>query len=58
MYFDPAPKTKRKDLYNFDEELRKFIEAIKGSDRLILVTGLRRTGKASLDHPPHPAHHL
>ncbi|RLG06055.1 MAG: ATP-binding protein, partial [Thaumarchaeota archaeon] len=45
MYFDPAPKTKRKDLYNFDEELRKFIEAINGSDRLILVTGLRRTGK-------------
>jgi len=48
LYFDPAPKTKRKDLYNFDEELRKFIEAIKGSDRLILVTGLRRTGKTSL----------
>ena len=40
-----SPKDQAKDLYNFDEELRKFIEAINGSDRLILVTGLRRTGK-------------
>lgn len=48
MYFDPAPKTRREDLYDFEEELRAFMEAINGSDRLILVTGLRRTGKTSL----------
>lgn len=46
MLFDPKPKRRREDLYNFDEELamlRKFF-----GEPLTVVIGLRRTGKTSL----------
>ncbi|MEM4514408.1 MAG: ATP-binding protein [Ignisphaera sp.] len=46
MLFDPKPKRRKEDLFNFDEEfdtLKKFL-----GEPLIVVTGLRRTGKTSL----------
>lgn len=46
MLFDPKPKRRREDLYDFDEELsaiKKFF-----NQPLTIVTGLRRTGKTSL----------
>ncbi|MEM4733270.1 MAG: ATP-binding protein [Candidatus Bathyarchaeia archaeon] len=46
MYFDPRPKTKKEDLYNREKELEQFFKAISYSP-LIVVTGLRRTGKTS-----------
>jgi len=46
LLFDPRPKTRREDLYDFDEELEKFVNAL--SEPMVLVSGLRRTGKTSL----------
>lgn len=46
-YFDPQPKSNRRDLYNMNEEFRKMEEFIKHSP-FILIKGLRRTGKTSL----------
>ena len=46
MYFDPRPKTKREDLFNREEELKLFSDAL-GYASLIIITGLRRTGKTS-----------
>ncbi|HDJ89153.1 MAG TPA: ATP-binding protein, partial [Thermoprotei archaeon] len=46
-YFDPKPKRRRIDLYNRRDELNKLIEYMKDSP-LILLLGLRRTGKTSL----------
>jgi len=48
MYFDEAPKTRRVDLYNFEEQFELFKRALKENARLIAITGLRRTGKTSL----------
>ena len=58
MYFDPRPKTKREDLFNREKELEQFQKALSYA-AIILVTGLRRTGKTSFvdvalsetDHP-------
>lgn len=58
MYFDPRPKTKREDLFNREKELEQFQKALSYT-AIILVTGLRRTGKTSFvdvalsetDHP-------
>jgi len=46
LYFDPRPKTKREDLFNRDEELKLFSEALNYAS-IIVITGLRRTGKTS-----------
>lgn len=46
LYFDPRPKTKKQDLYNRTKELEDFTNALSYSP-LIVVTGLRRTGKTS-----------
>ncbi len=46
-YFDPKPKTCKADLYNREVELSKLINFLKFSP-LILILGLRRTGKTSL----------
>ncbi|HDD26256.1 MAG TPA: ATP-binding protein [Acidilobales archaeon] len=46
MLFDIRPKRRRKDLYNFDEEYRKLTSSL--GKPLIVVRGLRRTGKTSL----------
>ncbi len=48
MIFDPRPKTKRSDLFDREEELSRFEESISRRDPLILLLGLRRTGKTSL----------
>ena len=49
MIFDPWPKERKKDLYNFDKEINKLIESISDpSVRLIVIKGLRRTGKSSI----------
>ena len=46
MYFDPRPKTRKEDLYNREKELEQFSNALPYAS-LIVVTGLRRTGKTS-----------
>lgn len=46
VYFDPRPKTKREDLFDREEELKQFSSAL-GYASLMVVTGLRRTGKTS-----------
>lgn len=49
MYFTIKPKTKKEDLFNFEEEyLELKNEIIRNSNRIIVVSGLRRTGKTSL----------
>ncbi|MEW6528367.1 MAG: ATP-binding protein [Candidatus Micrarchaeota archaeon] len=47
MYFDITPKTSRKDLFGFDKECAE-IERVLEQQRLIVLRGLRRTGKTSL----------
>jgi uncharacterized protein len=46
LYFDPRPKIKKEDLYNRTNERLAFKNALAYSP-LIVVTGLRRTGKTS-----------
>ena len=46
MYFDPRPKAKKEDLFGREKELKKFEEVISYAS-IIVVTGLRRTGKTS-----------
>jgi len=46
LYFDPQPKTKKEDLFDREEELKLFSEALDYAS-LIVITGLRRTGKTS-----------
>jgi len=46
MYFDPRPKTRREDLYDREEGLEQFSKALSYAP-LIVITGLRRTGKTS-----------
>jgi len=46
MYFDPRPKTKKEDLFNREEELEQFNNALSYA-AMIVVTGPRRTGKTS-----------
>jgi len=47
-FFDERPKDRRKDLYNMEKELGAFVNAVKRGDPLIVLAGLRRTGKSSL----------
>ncbi|MEM3383832.1 MAG: ATP-binding protein [Nitrososphaerales archaeon] len=46
MYFDPRPKMNKEDLYDREKELEKFFDALSYAS-MIVVTGLRRTGKTS-----------
>lgn len=48
MYFDPEPKTERRDLFNYEEEYGKLKAALKRGDRIIALKGVRRVGKTSL----------
>jgi len=48
MYFDPEPKEKKEDLYNFEEEYKKLHDSIENRERIIVIKGVRRTGKTSL----------
>ncbi len=47
MLFDPEPKRRSIDLFDFDNELKSLMDALI-KDKLTLVTGLRRYGKTSL----------
>jgi AAA+ ATPase superfamily predicted ATPase len=46
LYFDPRPKTKKEDLFNREKELKQFKDVLTYAS-IIVVTGLRRTGKTS-----------
>lgn len=46
MLFDPRPKERKEDLYDFERELGE-LEKFVG-EPLVVVSGLRRTGKTSL----------
>jgi AAA+ ATPase superfamily predicted ATPase len=49
MYFDVSPKTKRSDLFGMDYQLDLLTRyLVDKSVRLIVIKGLRRTGKTSL----------
>ncbi len=48
MLFDLYPKTKLKDLFGREREFREFREALELGERLIVIYGMRRTGKTSL----------
>jgi len=47
LLFDLAPKTDIKELYDFEEELKKLKSGFE-SGRIILLLGMRRVGKSSL----------
>ncbi|MCS7110488.1 MAG: ATP-binding protein [Candidatus Caldarchaeum sp.] len=47
-YFTPGPKTNKRELFDREKELSELIDALKGDDKLVLVTGIRRMGKTSL----------
>ncbi len=46
MLFDPRPKTSKNDLYNFDREFEELVKNV--GKPMVVVSGLRRTGKTSL----------
>ncbi|MGC8975394.1 MAG: AAA family ATPase [Thermoprotei archaeon] len=46
MFFDPRPKRRRVDLYDFDDEFNALKDYL--GQPLTVVSGLRRTGKTSL----------
>ena len=51
MYFDLEPKSNRKDLYNFENQLSKLLDLLRerrARAPLLVVKGLRRTGKTSI----------
>ncbi|AAK41889.1 ATP-binding protein [Saccharolobus solfataricus] len=47
MLFSVEPKESLKDLFNREEEVKKFLQCVN-NERMIIVTGLRRVGKSSL----------
>lgn len=49
MYFTPEPKTEEKDLFGVDYALKTLVAGLTDkSTRMIVIRGLRRTGKTSL----------
>ena len=48
MYFDEAPKTSRKDIFDYAEEFQKLSVSLSEGRRLIQIKGRRRSGKTSL----------
>jgi AAA+ ATPase superfamily predicted ATPase len=48
MYFDEAPKTSRKDIFDYTEEFQKLADSLSEGRRLIQIKGRRRSGKTSL----------
>ena len=49
MYFDPQPKTKKADLFGVEFTLQQLVQHLQDcSTRMIIIKGLRRTGKTSL----------
>lgn len=48
MLFDLQPKRRREDLYDREEELKEFFDAVELGETLVLLLGIRRLGKSSL----------
>lgn len=49
MYFRLGVKTRREEFFNFEEQLKTFLRELKLPDtRMIVIKGIRRTGKSSL----------
>ena len=48
MFFEPRPKDNRADLYDRDDEYERLKSLVSKKTPLILIKGLRRTGKTSL----------
>ena len=48
MLFDERPKTTRLDLYDMEQQLASLTSALRRGDPMVLILGLRRTGKTSL----------
>lgn len=49
MLFDVLPKEKKEDLFNYKKEYNRLVKGIKDKyTPLIVITGLRRTGKTSM----------
>jgi AAA+ ATPase superfamily predicted ATPase len=48
MYFDEAPKSRLEDLYDFETQVEQLRAAIRRGNRMMIILGLRRTGKTSL----------
>lgn len=49
MIFEPKPKERRGDLFNFEEEVERIIRELHDPlTRLIVIKGPRRTGKSSI----------
>jgi AAA+ ATPase superfamily predicted ATPase len=47
MYFDPNPKERLSDLFNYKKELDEILSSVE-HEKAIFIKGLRRTGKTSL----------
>ena len=48
MYFDERPKIKKEDFYDREKELKELRSLIKENKPLIIIKGIRRSGKTSL----------
>ncbi len=48
MYFNIGPKERLEDFFNYEEEYRQIIDAVKRGERIIAIQGVRRVGKTSL----------
>ncbi len=48
MLFDVNPKERREDLYDRERELNEVFEALRLSERLVVIYGVRRVGKSSV----------
>ncbi len=48
MYFNPEPKSKKEDFFNYGHEYEQVKKALQREDKIIGVIGPRRVGKTSL----------
>ncbi len=48
MYFDTGPKNNLDDFYNYRDKLEELCDFIAKGRRMVVIEGLRRTGKTSL----------
>ncbi len=48
MYFDPEPKSNKKDFFNYGYEYALIKKSLHGKSKIIAVIGVRRVGKTSL----------
>ncbi len=48
MYFTIEPKSRKEDLFNYEQEYQTIKRALRGQERIIVLVGVRRVGKTSL----------